>query len=88
MYIGLKANYLLFFFIFELLLNFHDSYSKTVARLGCRNWTVFALKREGWRKLWKDAEAHPGCREREREIRKIFQTSFSKTNQRRRFVSC
>jgi hypothetical protein len=31
-----------------------------VARLGCRNWTVVALNREGWRKLLKEAEAHPG----------------------------
>jgi hypothetical protein len=34
------------------------------ARLGWRNWTVVALNREGWRKLLKGAEAHPGleCR--------------------------
>jgi hypothetical protein len=31
-----------------------------VARLGYRNWTVVALNREGWRKLLKEAEAHPG----------------------------
>jgi hypothetical protein len=31
-----------------------------VARLGCRNWIVVALNREGWRKLLKEAEAHPG----------------------------
>jgi hypothetical protein len=31
-----------------------------VARLGCRNWKVVALNREGWRKLLKEAEAHPG----------------------------
>ena len=30
-----------------------------VARLGCRNWKVVALNREGWRKLLKEAEAHP-----------------------------
>jgi len=29
------------------------------AKLGCRNWTVVALNREGWRKLLK--EATPGC---------------------------
>jgi hypothetical protein len=31
-----------------------------VARLRCRNWKVVALNREGWRKLLKVAEAHPG----------------------------
>ena len=31
-----------------------------VARLGCRNWKIVALNREGWRKLLKEAEAHPG----------------------------
>jgi hypothetical protein len=31
-----------------------------VARLGCRNWKTVALNREGWRKLLKEAEAHPG----------------------------
>ena len=30
------------------------------AKLGCTNWTVVALNREGWRKLLKEAEAHPG----------------------------
>jgi hypothetical protein len=30
-----------------------------VARLGCRNWKVVALNLEGWRKLLKEAEAHP-----------------------------
>jgi hypothetical protein len=33
---------------------------KDVARLECRNWRVVALNREGWRKLLKEAEAHPG----------------------------
>jgi hypothetical protein len=28
-------------------------------RLGCRNWKVVALNREGWKKLLKEAEAHP-----------------------------
>jgi hypothetical protein len=32
-----------------------------VARLGSRNWTIDALNREGWRKLLKEAETHPGC---------------------------
>jgi hypothetical protein len=31
-----------------------------VVRLGCRNWKVVALNWEGWRKLLKEAEAHPG----------------------------
>ena len=31
-----------------------------VARLGCRNWKIVALNWEGWRKLLKEAEAHPG----------------------------
>jgi len=30
------------------------------AKLGCRNWTVVALNGEGWRKLQKEAETHPG----------------------------
>jgi hypothetical protein len=34
--------------------------AEDVARLGCRNWKVVALNREGWRKLLKEAEAHPG----------------------------
>ena len=49
-----------------------------VARLGCRNWKIVALNREGWKKLLKEAEAHPGLqrlwreRERERERERIF----------------
>jgi hypothetical protein len=31
-----------------------------VARLGCRNWKIAALHRKGWKKLLKEAEAHPG----------------------------
>jgi hypothetical protein len=31
-----------------------------IAKLGCRNWKVVALNREGWRKLLQEAEAHPG----------------------------
>jgi len=31
-----------------------------VARLGCRTWKTVALNREGWKKLLKEAEAHPG----------------------------
>jgi hypothetical protein len=31
-----------------------------VKRLRCRNWTVVALNWDGWRKLLKEAEAHPG----------------------------
>jgi hypothetical protein len=31
-----------------------------VARLGFTNWTIVVLNREGWRKLLKETEAHPG----------------------------
>jgi hypothetical protein len=31
-----------------------------VARLVCRNRTVVALNGEGWRKILKEAEVHPG----------------------------
>jgi hypothetical protein len=41
-------------------LRWEDGLVEDVARLGCRNWTVVALNREGWRKLLKEAEAHPG----------------------------
>ena len=42
-----------------------------VARLGYRNSKIVALNREGWRKLLKEAEAHPGLeRERENNIRR------------------
>ena len=50
-----------------------------VARLGCRNWKIVALNREGWKKLLKEAEAHPGLqrlwRERERERENIYMTN-------------
>jgi len=53
-------------------LRWEDGVKEDAAKLGCRNWTVVALNREGWRKLLKEAEAHPGAvvlleRERERE---------------------
>jgi hypothetical protein len=59
----------------EYYLRWEDGGEEDVARLGCRNWTVVALNREGWRKLLKEAEAPPGCstvgeREREREREK------------------
>jgi hypothetical protein len=41
-------------------LRWKDGVVEDVARLGCRNSTVVALNREGWRKLLKEAEAHPG----------------------------
>ena len=41
-------------------LRWEDAVEEDVARLGCRNWKVVALNREGWRKLLKEAEAHPG----------------------------
>ena len=48
-----------------------------VARLGCRNWKIAALNREGWRKLLKGPRPNPGCsavgeRERERERKGAF----------------
>jgi hypothetical protein len=42
-----------------------------VASLRCRNWTTVALNREGWRKLLKEAEAHPGLQRRWREREKV-----------------
>jgi hypothetical protein len=30
-----------------------------VARLGCRNWKIAALNWKVWKKLLKEAEAHP-----------------------------
>ena len=41
-------------------LGWEDGVKEDATKLGCRNWTVVALNREGWRKLWKEAEAHPG----------------------------
>jgi hypothetical protein len=41
-------------------LRWEDGVVEDVARLGCRNWKLVALNREGWRKLLKEAEAHPG----------------------------
>ena len=41
-------------------LRWEDRVEEDVARLGCINWKVAALNREGWRKLVKEAEAHPG----------------------------
>jgi len=41
-------------------LRWEDGVKENAAKLGCRNWTVVTLNREGWRKLLKEAEAHPG----------------------------
>jgi len=41
-------------------LRWEDGVEEDVARLGCRNWKVVAINREGWRKLLKETEAHPG----------------------------
>ena len=41
-------------------LRWEDGVEEDVARLGCRNWKIVALNREGWRKLLREAEAHPG----------------------------
>jgi len=37
-----------------------DGVKEDATKLGCRNWTVAALNREGWRKLLKEAKAHIG----------------------------
>ena len=41
-------------------LRWENGVEEDVARLGCRNWKIVALNREGWRKFLKEAEAHPG----------------------------
>ena len=41
-------------------LRWEDGVEEDVSRLGCRNWKIVALNREGWKKLLKEAEAHPG----------------------------
>jgi len=41
-------------------LRWEDGVKEAAAKLGCRNWTVVALNRQGWKKLLKEAEAHPG----------------------------
>jgi len=41
-------------------LRWEDGMQEDVARLGCGTWKEVALNREGWRKLLKEAEAHPG----------------------------
>jgi hypothetical protein len=40
-------------------LRWEDGVKEDAAKLGCRNWTVVALNRGGWRKLLKEAETHP-----------------------------
>jgi len=32
-------------------LRWEDGVEEDVARLGCRNWKIVALNREGWRKI-------------------------------------
>ena len=52
----------------RLRLRWEDGVKEDAAKLERRNWTVVALNREGWRKLLKEAEAHPGlCRWRDRK---------------------
>jgi len=41
-------------------LHWKDGVKEDAAKLACGNWTVFALNREGWRKLLKEIEANPG----------------------------
>jgi len=33
---------------------------KDAAKVVCRNWTVVTVNQEGWRKLLKEADDHPG----------------------------
>jgi len=40
-------------------LHWEGGVKEDAAKLGCRNWTVVALNWEVWRKLLKEAEAHP-----------------------------
>ena len=46
-------------------LRWEDGVKEDTAKLGCRNWTVVTLNREGWRKLLKPT---PGCRVLEKEM--------------------
>ena len=41
-------------------LRWEDGVEEDVVRLACRNCKVVTLNREGWRKLLKEAEVHPG----------------------------
>jgi hypothetical protein len=41
-------------------LRWEDGVKDDAAKLWYRNWTVVALNQEGWRKLLREAEAHPG----------------------------
>jgi len=41
-------------------LHWEDGVKEAGTKLGCRNWTIVALNREGWRKLLKEAEVHSG----------------------------
>ena len=41
-------------------LRWEDGVEEDVARLGCRILKIVALNREGWKKLLKETEAHPG----------------------------
>jgi hypothetical protein len=40
--------------------HWEDGVEEDVARLGCRNWKIAALNRKEWKKLLREAEAHPG----------------------------
>jgi len=41
-------------------LRWEDGVKEDAAKLGCRNWTIIDLNREGWRKLSKEAETQSG----------------------------
>ena len=58
-------------------LRWEDGVKEDAAKLRCRNCIVVILNWEGWRKLLKEAEAHPGAvvplGGGEREIKEVFQ---------------
>jgi hypothetical protein len=41
-------------------LGWEDQVQEDAARAGCKNWKRTAHNREDWRKLLKEAKAHPG----------------------------
>ena len=41
-------------------LRWEDQVAEDAARAGCRNWKRTAQNREDWRKILKEAKAHPG----------------------------
>jgi hypothetical protein len=41
-------------------LRWEDGVEEDVSRIGCRNWKIVVLNREGCRELLKEAEVYPG----------------------------